>query len=234
VSGANVYLALGDSITAGYQVGLNNSFATFFSAFLSSYLPCLSYINLGTNGLTTGGLAGMLADNLQICNLVRSAKVISITIGSNDLLGFSINALQEGQVNFPVVLTRMANNFESIGQQVRFLNQNILVLVGNFYNPLPAGPFQGYAAIAQAVIDQANLLLLAWAKRFNFRLVQIDRLFRGKEVFMLGADHMHPGLSGHQAIAAEFMRNWLMCQRQDLSWSTRFPFLNRAQGLLYN
>jgi lysophospholipase L1-like esterase len=228
MSGANVYLALGDSITAGYTVGLNHSFATLFSASLGSYLPRLSYINLGTNGLTTGGLAGIPANNLQIRNLIKSAGVISITIGSNDLLGSGIKALQEGQVNFPAVLTRMATNLDSIGEQIRLINQNAVVLVGNFYNPLPAGPFNSYTSIAQTIIDQANLLLLAWAKKFCFRLVPINQIFRGREIYMLGADHIHPSLYGHQVVAADFMRNWLRCQEP------RFHSLNGAQRLLYN
>lgn len=228
MSGANVYLALGDSLTAGYAVGLNQSFATLFSVFLGSYLSCLRYINLGSNGLTTGGLAGMTANNRQIHNLLRSAKVISITIGSNDLLGSGIQVIKGGPVNLPVVLSRMAANLELIGQQIRFLNQNAVVLVASIYNPLPAGPFQGYASPAQTIIDQANLLLLAWSKKFAFRLVPLDLIFKGREIFMLGPDRIHPGSLGHQAIAAEFIKIWLKGQRAVFSRNTRLDFLKGA------
>ncbi|HWQ71928.1 MAG TPA: GDSL-type esterase/lipase family protein [Desulfitobacteriaceae bacterium] len=228
MSEADVYLAVGDSLTAGYAVGPNHSFASLFSAFLASRLSGLRYINLGRNGLTTGGLAGMAVNNPQVRNLLSRAKVISITIGSNDLLGPGLKLIKDGPFNLPAVLTKMAANLEVIGRQIRLLNRKALVLVAGIYNPLPAGAFPGYASQAQTIIDQANLLLLAWAKKFAFRLVPLDRIFKGREGFLLGRDRLHPGFPGHQAIAAGFIRIWLQGQRTVFSRNPRWDFLKGA------
>ncbi len=87
----NYYLALGDSITAGYGVG-NRNFAFLYYSYLRSFNLNLRYINYGINGLTTGGFANLLSSNGNVKNLVTQAEVISITIGSNDLLGHQIIA----------------------------------------------------------------------------------------------------------------------------------------------
>lgn len=199
----NYYLALGDSITAGYGVGSRN-FTFLYYSYLRSFNPNLRYINYGINGLTTGGLTSLLMTNGNLKNLVIQAEVISITIGSNDLLHLAVSILQGTRVNIPVALSNMERNLDLLGTQIRRLNPRSLVKVGTIYKPLLAGPYYQYSDQAQALITQTNKILVHWAKRYGFNVVQIDKAFQGSERLVIGPDHLHLNLLGHQIIANEW------------------------------
>lgn len=202
----NYYLALGDSITAGYGVGSKN-FAFFYYSYLRSFNPNLRYINYGINGLTTGGLAKQLVSNNNLKNSVTQAKVITLTIGSNDLLQVAVSILRGTRVDIFATLSNMERNLDMIGSQIRHLNPSTLVKVGTIYNPLPAGPYCQYSGPAQVVTAQANKIITHWAKRYGFNVAQIDKAFQGRERLVIGTDHVHPNLLGHQIIATEFAGN---------------------------
>ncbi|MGI6109918.1 MAG: choice-of-anchor J domain-containing protein [Eubacteriaceae bacterium] len=87
------YLALGDSIATGY--GLTdytdankksiNSYPTLLSTCFDQNTP--SYTNLAVDGMTSSDLLSRLKDDTGYQNAVASAGSITISIGSNDLLG---------------------------------------------------------------------------------------------------------------------------------------------------
>jgi lysophospholipase L1-like esterase len=200
------YLALGDSITAGYGVGSRN-FAFLYYSYLYSLNPNLSYINYGINGLTTGGLANLLWTNGNLKNLVTQAEVITITIGSNDLLHVAKSFLRGAKVNISLTLSDMERNLDLIGSKIRHLNPGAFVKVGTIYNPLAVGPYFQYSGPAQGLITQANKIIIHWAKRYGFNVALIDRAFKGREQLVIGSGHLHPNLLGHHIIATEFGRN---------------------------
>lgn len=202
----NYYLALGDSITAGYGVGSRN-FAFLYYSNLRSFNPNLRSINYGINGLTTGGLANLLLTNCNLKNFVTQAEVISLTIGSNDLLRVAVSILRGTRVDIFATLSNMEKNLDLIGSQIRHLNPRALVKVGTIYNPLSAGPYYQYSGPAQGVIAQANKIIVHWAKRYGFNVAQIDKAFQGRERLVIGTDHVHPNFQGHQIIATEFAGN---------------------------
>lgn len=201
-----IYLALGDSITAGYGVG-GRSFANRYYSYLRSFNPNLHYINCGINGLTSSGLAKLFLTNQNLMNIVNKAEVISITIGSNDLLRTSASILRGTQAEIFSSLASMEKSLDIIGSQIRYLNPRTLVKIGTIYNPLPAGPYYQFSGAAQNFILQANKIIIHCAKRYGFIVVPIDKLFQGRERLVIGPDHIHPNLLGHQIIAAGFSRN---------------------------
>jgi lysophospholipase L1-like esterase len=79
-----------------------------------------------------------------------------------------------------------------------------VVKVAMIYNPLPSGPLQLYAPQAQGIIDKANQIIANWARAYNFVPVPVSQAFKGREPFLLGPDHFHPNLLGHQVIAELF------------------------------
>jgi lysophospholipase L1-like esterase len=203
VNSKHLYLALGDSITAGYGVGLKNSFPSIYSTVLRQQFPDLHYVNLGVNGLTTGRLVSMVATS-RVRSLVSRSRIITLTIGSNDLLA-EIKALACGcQINVDLALANMANNLMLLGNSIRLNNPNAVVKVATIYNPLPSGPLQLYAPQAQGIIDKANQIIANWARAYNFVPVPVSQAFKGREPFLLGPDHFHPNLLGHQVIAELF------------------------------
>lgn len=203
----SLYLALGDSITAGYGVGCAFSFPTIYGDFLRKHAPDLSIHNLGVNGLTTQGLLELLQCNRSLRHLVSMASLITITIGSNDLLHHirdsnqSINTSQ-----LPIILANMGKTLAQAGEVVRRLNPRAIVKVGTLYNPLPAGPYAQYNVQVQGVIDTANAVVISWAKQYGFVVVNLDREIRGKERSLIGPDYGHPNAVGYRVIAKAFAR----------------------------
>lgn len=203
----SLYLALGDSITAGYGVGTAFSFPTIYGDFLRRHDPDLSVHNMGINGLTTQGLLELLYFHRGLRQLVAQASLITITVGSNDLLRLIRNAHQSINASrVAIILANMDKMFALIGKVLRQLNPRAMVKVATLYNPLPAGPYAQYYGQVQGVMDTANALLISVAKRYGLVVVYVDREIRGKERSLIGLDYGHPNVAGYRAIAKAFAR----------------------------
>lgn len=89
-SGETSYVALGDSITKG--TGLSNPTANSYPSVISKSLTVTNSLNLGINGLTSttflsyinGTNTSKTATNIK--DQIQNAKVITLSIGSNDIL----------------------------------------------------------------------------------------------------------------------------------------------------
>ena len=207
VSRVGLYLALGDSITAGYGIGNLFSFPTIYGDFLRRHSTDLSVHNLGVNGLTTQGLLGLLQSNCSLRHFVSRASLITITIGSNELLHLVNNSNQSINISqLPEILGNIGKTLAQVGEVVRQLNPMAIVKVATLYNPLPAGPYAQYNALVQGVIDTANAVIITWAKRFGFVVVYLDREIRGREQSLIGPDYGHPNAAGYRVIAKAFAR----------------------------
>lgn len=200
--GTPIFLALGDSITAGYGVGLDKSFATIYYRVLRNQGRFMQYSNLGMNGLDSAGLAALMRENRRVRTTLAQAQIVTLTVGSNDVL----TLVRGRRISPGTVLSSMGYHLMSAGSVIRELNPYVTLYVATIYNPLPAGPFAQLAKQGQGIIDQANSVLASWASRYAFRLVRVDRVFRGQERILIGPDYIHPGEAGHQAIAGAFAR----------------------------
>jgi len=202
-----LYLALGDSITAGYGVESPFSFPNVYANFLRRHYPDLSMLNFGINGLTTSGLLYQLKTNQRLRHSLSQAFLITLTIGSNDLLRLIGNPNQPIKTSqLPIIQGNMSKTLMQIGQEIRLLNPLAMVKVATLYNPLPAGPYAYYYAQVQGIIDNANAMIVMWAKRYGFVVVNLDREIKGRESVFIGQDLAHPSAAGYQMIAKAFAR----------------------------
>ncbi|HWJ03875.1 MAG TPA: SGNH/GDSL hydrolase family protein [Verrucomicrobiae bacterium] len=202
----NIYLALGDSISAGFGVGRKSSFPAQYYTILLPGFPGLRYINAAVDGYTSTDLARLLRANRRVANLVAQASLISISIGSNDLLALGKALLAQQPVDVAATQNALNQNLADIGARIRSLNPRARVQAAAIYNPLPAGPFAHLFKPAQTVINQANGLLAQWSTGFGFELVPVDQAFKGREPLLIGPDYFHPNATGHLVIAQTFAR----------------------------
>lgn len=203
----SLYLALGDSITVGYGVQNSFSYPALYADFLRRHDPNLRMLNLGVNGLTTSGLFASLQYNHDLRHSVSQASLITLTIGSNDLLHLIGNPNQTINTSqLSIIIKNLSKTLAQVGEEIRRLNPIATVKVATLYNPLPSGPYVLYLALAQGVIDNANASIVTWAKHYGFNVVYLDREIRGKEWLLIGQDHLHPNAAGYQVIAKAFAR----------------------------
>lgn len=203
-----LYVALGDSITAGYGVIPQCSFPSLYANYLRRKCPDLCLLNFGVNGLTTKGLLTLLLSHERIRNAVASASLITLTMGSNDLLrfirtgNFSVNMSQ-----IPLLLNTLNQTLFQSGAVLRQLNPRAAIKIGTIYNPLSAGPFAQYYTAAQGILNQTNSIFASWAKCYGADLVNLDQVISGKELLLNTQDHVHPNAAGYQVIATAFARH---------------------------
>lgn len=198
----SLYLALGDSLTTGYGVGMHNSFASLYYDRLQAASPGLEYVNLGVNGLTSQELADMIAKR-KYRKLVEGAQIITITIGSNDLIDAGRTILTGRVVNIPALMGHLQQNLLMCTSLLRSLNPNAVVKIATLYNPLLYADRQFFAN-TQQMISLANQALSSCSQIHHIILVPVHRAFQGKEEALLAEDYLHPNHQGHRVMAGLF------------------------------
>ena len=117
-----LYLALGDSITAGYGVASPFSFPNVYANFLRRYNPDLVMHNFGVNGLTTSGLLNQIKSNRTFRQSISQAFLVTLTIGSNDLLRLIGNPNQPIKTaQLPIIQANMAKLLKQLDKRLGFL-----------------------------------------------------------------------------------------------------------------
>lgn len=200
----NVYLALGDSITTGYGVGVNHSFASLYYSKLQVNFPGIKYVNLGVNGLTSEELATLVRQG-RIHSLINQAGVITITMGSNDLLDIGKGLLSGAGANVDLSLANLKHSLMFIGHSIRSVNPTAVVKIATIYNPLPPMNRQ-FEALARGLVKKANRAIVHIAREYGFVVIPVDKAFSGRESSLLATDHLHPNRLGHNILAELFSR----------------------------
>lgn len=122
-------VALGDSITFGYNLGNNlQPSPEAFPYFIGKALH-LQVSDLGVPGWKTTDLLAALETNATFQNSVKHASKITLDIGSNDLL----QAFESGSVTQEQVAP-ILNNLHAIISKIRSMSHADIV-VYNIYNP---------------------------------------------------------------------------------------------------
>ncbi|WP_019851224.1 MULTISPECIES: GDSL-type esterase/lipase family protein [Desulfitobacterium] len=199
-----IYLALGDSLTTGYGVGLNCSFATLYYSTLLSGCPNLRYENLGVNGLTSSQLVDVVGQT-NVQRLISQAGIITVTIGSNDLLALGKGLVSGRLVNPELTLRDFHQNLMSLGDRIRSVNCSAVLKIASIYNPLPPLDKQT-DALAYTLLKSANHTVTQMARHYRGIVVPVAKAFKGQEMLLLSSDHIHPNIAGHQVMAELFAR----------------------------
>jgi len=182
------YVALGDSITAGWGASdPAHSLTGLFAAYLKHGAPVEMVTNLGVPGLNSQGLLHQLQTQPAVRDSVRSATIITISIGGNDLLP-CVNPLEGGvdtacadaslksfEATWPAILHEIR---DSIGSRAR-------LYVLNLYDVYPV--FIPGQAEADHVVRRLNAIITNKENRSigKYQIVDVYSAFEAGDICSL-------------------------------------------------
>ncbi|MDO5569113.1 MAG: SGNH/GDSL hydrolase family protein [bacterium] len=242
-------LALGDSITYGYGISQDKSYSyLFYDYYKNQYQDFnFNYINKAVNGFQTSDVIKLL-DTQDVKDIITSADIIFISIGSNNVLQYLnnqsiINCLsnynETCQSTTSSLITNIDNSISSIKSDIttiitniRKTNNKVMIVVLPYYNPYNNINLNNISFVNTKLDSYKNELNL-YLKDINDsnvivvtdlvnELESVDNLFL--DVNSMNLDP-HPNITGHQVIANTFINNQVltyyfeeMVIGDDISW----------------
>jgi lysophospholipase L1-like esterase len=198
-------VALGDSLTKGVGDKEGKGYVGYLKDKLETDKQKVAVQNLGISGLESGELVKSV-QNGGIQALIKEAKLITISIGGNDLthsVGNVQTILQTGKIDEEKIRQATAEytkNINEILKVVRAHNPEAPVLVVGLYNPFE-GMFDDKGKLDQLLVEwNANVVQLVQAYP-NVKVVPTFDIFQWNNDRYLSLDHFHPNESGYQRMA---------------------------------
>lgn len=208
-----LYVALGDSLPAGYGVG--RSYVDYYAEYIEADLGMeVTVHNWAEGGETTGGLLRKISQNQGLREDIRTAQVITIWIGGNDI--FFDHCIRDDAADMECLraaVTRLEQNIDAILAQILSLTSTsrTLILIADI--SIPNYVFDDWQTRGlfdelkgPAFEDWSNYIVQA-ATNQNISVVDSYRALNGpngdqelSEEY-LQADGIHPSEIGHRFIA---------------------------------
>lgn len=209
-------VALGDSITFGYHLEPNQTQPSphAFPSLIGN--GQFNVTNLGVPGWTSTDLLNALKTNPVFKKSLKSADVITVDIGSNDLLqaaGLSqilathtpIQLTPDLQLKLAQAEQQFAINLQAIMKEIKKQNDDATIILYNLYNPFGASndPFLGSLHMfGEQIIPAVNsTVILPVALQSRSLLADAYTAFNGNQATFVIPGDIHPTLAGHQALA---------------------------------
>lgn len=206
-------VALGDSITMGYNLGKTNRHPSRKAfPYLIGQAESMRVRDLGVPGTTSADLLRALGTE-KYQQAIRHARVITLDIGSADLLGL---ALKDGLLNpqnpnpvltptealqFAQALQSYQTTLPKIIMAIRALNPTATLLLYNIYNPIPP-QYPGIYALASMLVGSMNAIIASETPLFPHTIPVNDySAFLGKTALYILPNDVHPTIAGQQELA---------------------------------
>ncbi len=211
------YVALGDSIAHGY--GLSNPeedcYVGQITAYLKNHYDYVFSANLGKDGLRSDELLEWLTDekneNYKKCTAtLKNADVVTISIGSNDLLHLihlgpgMVQEIQQEKALFQKACDDFAFIFPQIIQAVKRISPKAKIYVGNVYNPCHGlALFEAVEGVAEEYIGRLNKV---FQESKDYEVIDIKKAFLESDrklinmAINLERVDPHPNADGHSLI----------------------------------
>jgi lysophospholipase L1-like esterase len=176
-----LYTALGDDISKSLAAFLSYGFVYRIKKHLRIKNSNFVYNNFAKNSFTSSDLLSQLKNSLEIRQCIKKSKVITISIGGNNLLkglfeNFSEidgriakHGIEQFKEDWPEILYFMRNHIASKAS----------IYVMTLYNPYSYDD-PNYS-IAEYYISTLNLIIKSefWMKTFNYKVVDVHDNFEG-------------------------------------------------------
>ncbi len=224
LSQAPGYVALGDSIEAGFGASLPAlAWVPLFRGYLEGLLGPTDLINLGIPGATTRDILQQEVASALAAIATHSPVVVSWGGGGNDLLDFITSpqaaTCMRGNASCLTRLNALLNEAQqTIDLTVRALweaaGPGATILLRTQYNPLlktGCDPSGALATLAAVVLEGGpppfltrglNDRIRDIAAKYDTRVIEIYQVFAANADTYLAADCVHPSDAGHNAIFA--------------------------------
>ncbi|WP_214767370.1 MULTISPECIES: SGNH/GDSL hydrolase family protein [unclassified Exiguobacterium] len=196
VAKGGTYVALGDSLTRGVGASNGNSYAAIVGQELTKDNTVERFQNLAVSGARTEDLLKQL-EQKEVLRSLSQAKVISVTIGGNDLFNRG-----EGVVNFDAKKTAdtiksAQTNLEKTFKILRDENPDAVIFYVGLYNPFRASENgEAFDAIVQNWNAESRQLGL----EYDIEVIDTFNLVRDVKRD-LSSDQFHPNDSTYEQIA---------------------------------
>jgi lysophospholipase L1-like esterase len=200
VSKEGLLLGLGDSLTRGIGDTDGKGYLVRVKEKLEKMDQSqLSLINLAVSGQISSQLVTKVKEP-QVQALIKQAKWITITIGSNDL--FRSNGRQVETIDLAATkksLISYQQNLTQILTSLRSQNQTAKIILLGIYNPFSG--LENEKMTSQLVADWNRAILQVTANYKNVIVVPTFDLFQVHNQKYLSSDHFHPNDIGYQRVA---------------------------------
>jgi LPXTG-motif cell wall-anchored protein len=208
-------VALGDSITAGYHLPGQTGLTPSPKAFPNLIEGDFNVTNLGVPGLTSTQLLTEVTTDPNFINSLKSADVVTLDIGGNDLLK-AAGVTDLSQLSAPVQPTdEILNNLKAAGIQLGDNLSKIIaaiklqtkapIILYNIYNPFgeSSNPIlSSLHTFGEQFIPSVNLTIIRpIALQSGALLADAYNAFNGKQAEYIIPGDVHPTKDGHEALA---------------------------------
>jgi lysophospholipase L1-like esterase len=198
------YVALGDSLAVGLLT-LGNGYVYQYSNWLKKnrYPQGIRLTNLGTTGWKSRDILKALQEYQSYINTIRSADILTLDIGGNDLLGsdFTTNGLS-------LTLREYQYNLSMILSKIREYNPTAPFYMMDIYNPYPIGHQR--RTLADTWIPLFNKEIHSTASNPAFGITGLAEVFTAFQkhedeyTWIDEIGDIHPNSLGHKVICQCF------------------------------
>lgn len=211
------YVALGDSLAAGYLNSgeRGDGYPVYIAEGIEEETAYqVNLTNLGVGGYTTEDILDQL-QQVDIQQELAEADFITIDIGANDILGktgtdFDLSDPAELQRIIQAVteaISSVETNVTEIMSQIEELNPHAPIFFMGYYNALPY--LDGQETI-QFMMTILNNTLQEASESYGATFIPTFNAFAGKhEIYLPNPNDIHPTKEGYEVIATLFLEEIL-------------------------
>ncbi|MGD6846522.1 SGNH/GDSL hydrolase family protein [Rossellomorea aquimaris] len=196
VTPGETYIALGDSLTRGVGSSKGEGFVPLVGNPLKETNTVERYQNLGIRGARIEDLLAQL-EQKDVKRSLKDAKIISITIGGNNLFNSGEILNNYSETTALGILETEIPNLEKTFETIRDINKDAVILYMGLYNPfkeLPDG--DSFDSVIQKWNESARTLGL----KYEVHVVDTFNLVTDAKRD-LSSDNFHPNDATYQQIA---------------------------------
>ncbi|MCI0182070.1 SGNH/GDSL hydrolase family protein [Sulfoacidibacillus ferrooxidans] len=204
-------VALGDSITFGYNLGNNKAPSQKAFPYVIGSAKGYRVTDLGVPGWTSGNLLQALTTP-RFMTAIRGAKVITVDIGSNDILQ---PAIKDGllhasgqpptltsaeKLQFVDAIATFGQNLHAILTKIHTVNPQAQIILYNIYDPIPES-YVKLRMISELLIGSENAIIATEGSEDHLAVADAYQAFNQQLSTYVLPGHVHPTVAGQQELA---------------------------------